>query len=320
MQQFKTLQPPPNLPLHPIPLVNCEEMVQCTSTESQNIQLYPIPVSGHQNSLTPIASSTAKTFATLSAPSVSSTLISGGTSTFSTATLPPLTFTQQLEPFSNSIGSSFANLPCVNPTEVHIEGYLSPTPNKIVDINRTISPSNNEIQPELPSTSRDSKTRIPQNIDCSNADFSSVNEELLSPANFSTYDHNQSSASLNTGVNMQRISSPKDVPVFSMPDSVMDSSSKKDHYDSASPSHIQDPEEGVVLRSPMKGVSTDQKVIDMGVEFHMMLQKQNYLKKPGLHHEDRLVPISAEATDEGGGDMEDDDDEIEDNFNWDKLL
>ena len=72
----------------------------------------------------------------------------------------------------------------------------------------------------------------------------------------------------------------------------------------------------------MKTVCAGQNFIDMGVEFHIMLEKQTLLKKKAssLHHQDRLVPISAAANHDDERDVDDEDDEIEDNFNWDKLL
>ena len=316
------MQPPPKLPLHPIPLVSCEDFVQGSSDLSATVQATTIPISSQQNYSIPTSAISANSFANVSESSLISTKTTCVSSTL-TSTSAPSPLPTQFEPFSNSIGNTLANLQCVNPTEVHIEGYLSPTPIKSIDVSRNISPSGNETLSDLSSTSREQKKVTPQSIECSNVDFSSVNEELLSPANFSTYDPHPSSVSMSRIPHTERISSPKDVPVFSMPDPMIMTSSSKYHYDHSSPSPMQDTDEGPTLLSPLKGVPTDQKLIDMGVEFHMMLQKQNYLKKPGnasLHHQDRLVPISTEATKERDMDVDDDDDEIEDNFNWDKLL
>ena len=319
---FKSLPPQPKLPLHPIPLVSCEELIQGSSDLPTNIQISTIPTSSQQDYSIPTTAIPAKTFVNPSQSSLISTNTTCASSTFTSTATASLPMTPQLEPFSNSIGSTLANLQCVNPTEVHIEGYLSPTPIKSVDVSRNISPSENESQPGLSTASRNMNKHTHQTIDCSNVDFSSVNEELLSPANFSNYDQQAKTDSLTKLSHIQRISSPKDVPVFSMPDPMIIKSSRKDGYDRSSPSPMQDTDEGSVLLSPLKGVPSDHKLIDMGVEFHMMLHKQNYLKKPGnasSHHQDRLVPISAEATKERERD-DDDDDEIEDNFNWDKLL
>ena len=317
------MQPPPKLPLHPIPLVSCEELVQGSSDLSATVQATTNPISSQQNYSIPTSAISANTFANVSESSLVSAKKTCVSSTLTSTTTAPLPLPTQLEPFSNSIGNTLANLQCVNPTEVHIEGYLSPTPIKSIDVTRNISPSVNETLTDLSSASRELKKVTPQSIECSNVDFSSVNEELLSPANFSTYDPHPSSVSMNRVPHIERISSPKDVPVFSLPDPMIMTSSNKDNYDHSSPSPMQDTDEGPALLSPLKGVSTDQKLIDMGVEFHMMLQKQNYLKKPGnasLHHQDRLVPISTETTKDRDMDVDDDDDEIEDNFNWDKLL
>ena len=295
-------------------------MVQGSSDLSATAQATTIPISSQQNYSIPTSAISANVFANVSESSLISAKTTCVSSTLTSTSTAPLPLPTQLEPFSNSIGNTLANLQCVNPTEVHIDGYLSPTPIKSIDVSRNISPSVNERLSDPSSTSREMKKVTPQSIECSNLDFSSVNEELLSPANFSTY---ASSLSMNRAPHIERISSPKDVPVFSMPDPMIMTSSSKEHYDHSSPSPMQDADEGPAQLSPLKGATTDQKLIDMGVEFHMMLQKQNYLKKPGnasLHHQDRLVPISTETTKERDMDVDDDDDEIEDNFNWDKLL
>ena len=228
----------------------------------------------------------------------------------------------QTEPFSNSIGSMISTLQCVDPTEVHIEGYLSPTDRlaERSDATQEKNKKNPVDQIKLPSISRHPLISLPSNMDCSGVDFASVNEELLSPANFSTYDNAPSGHVQSIKIeNPPKISSPRDVPVFSMPDHALNDSSKKDGYDISSTSPIRD----TGLLSSMKTECAGQKFIDMGVEFHMMLKKQNQLKKQAtsLRHNDRLVPISTGNHDDGEPDIEEDeDDEIEDTFNWDKLL
>lgn len=322
---FKNLQPTPNLPLHPIPLINCGEMVVDPSNESNNIEIYSIQDAPGPISSTSINTTLSKTLcpiytSTNSTSTNNTSWIVNNPNIYNNTTMTP-SLNPQLETFSNSIGSGFLNFQCVNPTEVHIEGYLSPT-NRSSEESRNISPCGTENQQELPPRSQDLTTRIPSNIDCSNVDFASVNEELLSPANFSTYDSPPlGQVSSSKMKNSQTMSSLKDVPVFSIPETMIGSSSKRDLFDNPSSSLMQYSDEAAILHSPLKTVCAGQKFIDMGVEFHMMLQKQNFLKKQASssHHHDRLVPISSEVNDEGERDI-DDDDEIVDNFNWDKLL
>ena len=323
---FKNMQPTPSLPLHPIPLINCGEMVVGPSNESNNIEIYSIQDTAGTNSSTSNNTTLSKTLypiytSTNSTSINNASCVLNNPNIYNNTSMTP-SLNPQLETFSNSIGSGFSNFQCVNPTEVHIDGYLSPT-NRSSEESRNISPcGQQDNQQELPSTSQDLTSRIPSNIDCSNVDFASVNEELLSPANFSTYDNIPlGQVSSSKMKNSQAISSTKDVPVFSIPEPMIGSSSKRDLFDNPSSSPMQDSDEGAILHSPMKTVCAGQKFIDMGVEFHMMLQKQNFLKKQAnsSHHHDRLVPISSEVNDESERDV-DDDDEIVDNFNWDKLL
>ena len=284
-------------------------MITDSSNESQNMEVYTVQDQPGQIAVTSNIPSFTNTVYGTPQPTInqSGNLCQPNISTSaSVASLNP-----QLEVFSNSIGSGTSYLQCVNPTDVHVDGYLSPTPSKTSAEVRNVSPyqdrpTSTEIQPQLPSISRSNlKSILPSNIDCSTVDFTSVNEELLSPANFSTHDKisigRMSSSNTKIG---PRTSSPKDIPVFSIPDPLIRTST----------------DEGSVLHSPMKTESAGQKFIDMGVEFHMMLQKQSMLKKQAtsLRHHDRLVPISTESNDDGGD--EEDDDEIVDNFNWDKLL
>ena len=165
------MQPTPSLPLHPIPLISCADMVGDHSTDTQNIEIYSIQDAPGSissttvnetlsKSLHPIYSSTNNTLTNITPGNLNHPNIYNTPSM--TSSLNP-----QLETFSNSIGSGFTSLQCVNPSEVHIEGYLSPT-NRSSEESRNMSPCGTEKQRELPTTSRDLTSRIPSNIDCSN--------------------------------------------------------------------------------------------------------------------------------------------------------
>ena len=210
---FKTLQPTPNLPLHPIPLLNHDEITSAPSNNTPSLEVLAFHDPPQPSVLT-------------TAPSMPASMAS---------------LTAQLETFSNSIGSGFSNLQCVNPTDVHIDGYLSPTPNKSINNSSNISPipdrpKSTEIQPELPCTSRNLTSRLPSNIDCSSVDFASVNEELLSPANFTTYDSSSLGSIPSTKtIDHQRISSPKDISECSIPAPIIGTTTKKDIINNDNP-------------------------------------------------------------------------------------
>ena len=116
--------------MYPVPLSTCDSTIAIDSAQPNNEEVYiiedplsqkPLISKGKEIAAQPtfgISSTSNYTIANLSGSINTPTIYTNA----STASL-----NLQTEPFSNSIGSMISTLQCVDPTEVHIEGYLSPT-------------------------------------------------------------------------------------------------------------------------------------------------------------------------------------------------